>query len=80
MHSFVGSVARQRPIDNNKVEFCLGSVLRVRCCGNIFLLVTVIHHLLIIIKYKIPGVKWSRREAEIHPELQKGEAVKSRHA
>jgi hypothetical protein len=67
-----------------------GSVLRVRCRGNIFLLIIIIHFrgnifLLIIIKYKIPGVlslgvKRSGREAEIHPELQNGEVVKSRHA
>jgi hypothetical protein len=55
----------------------LGSVPRVRCRGNIFLL--------IIIKYKIPGalslgIKQSGREAEIQPELQNGEVVKSRHA
>jgi hypothetical protein len=35
-------------------------------------------HLFITIKYKIPGA--SGREAEIQPELQNGEVVKSRHA
>jgi hypothetical protein len=43
------------------------------------------HLFLIIINYKIPGalspgIKRSGREAEIQPELQKGEVVKSRHA
>jgi hypothetical protein len=45
--SFVGSVARQRPIGDNGVVFSLESVLRVRCRGNIFLLITIIHHLLL---------------------------------
>jgi hypothetical protein len=77
MRSFVGSVARQRPVGNNGVVFSLGSVLRTRFRGNIVLL--------IIIKYKIPGalsprVKLSRSEAEIQPELQKGEVVRSSHA
>jgi hypothetical protein len=45
--SFVGSVARQRPVGNNAVVFSLESVLRVRCRGNIFLLIIIIiHHLL----------------------------------
>jgi hypothetical protein len=60
---------------NNGVVFSLGSVLRARCHGNIFLL--------IITKYKLPGalspgVKPSGREAEIQPERQKGEVVRSR--
>jgi hypothetical protein len=38
------------------------------------------HLFLIIIKYNIPGVKRPGREAEIQPEMQKGEVVKSRHA
>jgi hypothetical protein len=39
MRSFVGSVARQRPVGNNGVVFFLGSVLRARCRGNIVLLI-----------------------------------------
>jgi hypothetical protein len=67
--------AQQR--SNNGVVFSLGSVLRIRCRGNIFLLIRL--------EYKIPGArslggKRSGREAEIQPELQKGEVVKSRHA
>jgi hypothetical protein len=51
--------------------------VRVHCRGNIFLL--------IIIRYEISGalslgVKWSGREAELQPELQKGYIIKSRHA
>jgi hypothetical protein len=57
---------------NHGVVFSLGSVLRVRCCWNVFLL--------LIIKYKIPGAKRSGREAEIEPELQNDEFIKSRHA
>jgi hypothetical protein len=38
MRSFVGPVARQRPVSNSGVVFTLGSVLRARCRGNIFLL------------------------------------------
>jgi hypothetical protein len=38
--SFVGSVARQRPVGNSAMVFSLGSVLRVRCHG-------IIHHLLL---------------------------------
>jgi hypothetical protein len=36
MRSSVGSVAWQRPVSNNGVVFSLGSVLRVRCRGIIF--------------------------------------------
>jgi hypothetical protein len=37
--SFVGSVARQRPVSNNGGVFSLESVLRVHCRGNVFLLI-----------------------------------------
>jgi hypothetical protein len=47
MRSFVGSVARQRPVSNNGAVFSLGSIERVRCRWNIFLLITIIHHLLL---------------------------------
>jgi hypothetical protein len=43
------SVAVQRP--NNGVDFSLGSVLRNRCRGNIFLLIIIIHHLLYVCRY-----------------------------
>jgi hypothetical protein len=39
MRSFVGSVARQRPVSNNGVVFSLESVPRARCYGNIVLLI-----------------------------------------
>jgi hypothetical protein len=39
------SVAGQRP--NDRLVFTLGSVLRIRCRGNIFLLIIIIHHLLL---------------------------------
>jgi hypothetical protein len=39
MRSFVRSVARQRPVGNNGVVFSLESVLRIRCRGNIVLLI-----------------------------------------
>jgi hypothetical protein len=39
MRSFLGSVARQRPVSNNREVFSLGSLLRNRCHGKIFLLV-----------------------------------------
>jgi hypothetical protein len=39
------SVAGQRP--SNGVVSSLGSVLRIRCRGNIFLLIIIIHHLLL---------------------------------
>jgi hypothetical protein len=68
LRSSVESVARQRPVSNNGVVFALESVLRARCHGNIFLLITI--------RYKIPGalspgVKRSGCEAEIQPELRK---------
>jgi hypothetical protein len=74
--SSFGSVARHRP-NNDAMRSFVGSVARQRPRGNIFLL--------IIFEYKIrgalsPGVKRSGREAEIQPDLQKGEVVKSRHA
>jgi hypothetical protein len=47
MHSFFGSVARQRPIGNNGLLFSLGSILRARWHRNIFLLIIIIHHLLL---------------------------------
>jgi hypothetical protein len=47
MRSFVGSVARQRPVGNNGVVFSLESILGVCCRGSIFLLITIIHHLLL---------------------------------
>jgi hypothetical protein len=61
---------------NNGVVFSLGFVLIGHCCRNIFLL--------IIVKYKISGalshgVKRLGREAEIQPELQRGEVVKRSH-
>jgi hypothetical protein len=40
------SVAGQGP--NNGMVFSLGSVLSIRCRGNIFLLVIIIHHLLLV--------------------------------
>jgi hypothetical protein len=38
-HSFIGSVARQRPVSNNREVFSLGSVPRTSCHGKIVLLV-----------------------------------------
>jgi hypothetical protein len=39
LHSFVGSVARQRPVSNTREVFPLGSVPRTVCNGKIVLLV-----------------------------------------
>jgi hypothetical protein len=39
MRSFLGSVARQWLVSNNREEFSLGSILRTRCHGRIILLV-----------------------------------------
>jgi hypothetical protein len=39
MRSFLGSVARQRSVSNNREVFSLGSVLGTRCHGKIVLLV-----------------------------------------
>jgi hypothetical protein len=36
---FLESVARQRPVSNNREVFSLGSVLKTRCHGKIVLLV-----------------------------------------
>jgi hypothetical protein len=38
MRSFLGSIARQRPVSNNQKVFFLGSVLRTHCHGKIVLL------------------------------------------
>jgi hypothetical protein len=39
LRSFLGSVARQRPVSNNREVYSLGSVPRTRCHWKIVLLV-----------------------------------------
>jgi hypothetical protein len=39
VRSFLGCLARQRPVSNNREVYSLGSVLRTRCHGKIVLLV-----------------------------------------
>jgi hypothetical protein len=80
MRSFVGSVARQRPVNNNGVVFSLGLVHGSQwgSTPRITMLANASSKLLLASLGLV--MRAGSIVLLIQPELQKGEVVKSRHA